>query len=108
MAKVMSEQFSFSRLDKVWIAITLCSLFVYVLYWAVASFETICNSLSNGVTIEQLFSVYFISDVWATTVGSAIRVVGVSLALLSIYLVWGSKSKSFLNFRKKIAVAVLF
>lgn len=108
MAKLMSEKFAFSRLDKVWIAITLCSLFAYVLYWEVASFETIYNSLLNGFTIEQLFSVYFISDVWATTIGSVLRLVGVSLALGLIYLVWGPKPKSFLSVRKKIAVAVLF
>lgn len=104
----MSEQFAFSRLDKIWIVITLCSLFAYVLYWLYASIETIYSSFLNGITIEQLFSLYYISDVWATTVGSAMRLVGVSLALLSIYLVWGSKSKSFLSVRKKIAIAVLF
>ncbi len=104
----MDEKASFSRWIKVWVGVALCSLFAYVLYWLPASFELIYRSFLHGITMQRLLSFYFISDVLVSTVGLVLRFVGVSIALVSIYLVWGPKALPFRSIRKKVAVAVLF
>ncbi len=104
----MGEQMTFSRWSKVWAAVTLCSLLVYVLYWLSATFETVYSYILRGITMRQLLSMYFFSDVLVPTVGIVLRFVGVSLALALVYLVWGSKAWSFMRVKKKVAVAVFF
>ena len=58
--------------------------------------------------MQRLLSFYFISDVLVTTMGLVLRFLGVSIALVSIYLVWGPKALPFPSIRKKVAFAVLF
>jgi len=99
---------TFSSWSKFWVVVTLCSLLVYVLYWLSATFNTIYTYILDGITPSRFLSVYLISDVLVPAVGVVLRFVGVSLALVLVYLVWSSKSRSFLREKKKVAVAVFF
>lgn len=99
---------TFLRWSKFWVVVTLCSLLVYVLYWLSATVDTVYTYILRGITLDQLLSVYFLSDVLVSTIGIVLRFVGVSLALVLVYLVWGSKAWSFIRVKKKIAVAVFF
>ncbi len=98
----------FSRCNKVSVVVTLCSLFAYVLYWLFETVATIYNLILNGITIPQLLSFYYLSDVLIPAVGIVLRFVGVSFALVAVYLIWGPKTLSFLSVKKKISVAILF
>ena len=99
---------TFLRLSKIWLLVSLCSLLIYVLYWLSATLDTVYDYILRGITIDQFFSAYFLSDVLSLTVGIVLRVVGVLLALVSVYLVWDSKVQSFMRAKKKIATAVFF
>ena len=99
---------TFWRLSKIWLLVSLCSLLIYVLYWLSATFDTVYDYILRGITFDQFFSAYFLSDVLSLTVGIVLRFVGVLLALVSIYLVRDSKIQSFIRAKKKIALAVFF
>ena len=93
-----------TRGNKVWIIVAFCSLLVYDLYWLV-------NSLANPYYISYgvpVSSILVVADYVLPVIGEFFRFLGISLALLSAYLVWGPKPKPFSNVKKKAAVALLF
>ena len=94
------------RLSKIWLLVALCSLLIYVLYWVSATFDAVYDYILRGITVDQFFSAYFLSDVLALTIGILLRFVGVLLALVSVYIGLDSKGRSFLRVKKKIALAV--
>lgn len=98
----------FSRWNKVWVVISICSLLAYALNSLYNSLEFLCGFFLNDISIQSLLSAYFIFDVLVTDIGVAFRVVGGFIALASAYLAWGPKLRSFLSVKKKIAVALLF
>lgn len=98
----------FSRWNKVWVVVSTCSLLAYALNSLYTSLAAWYRFLLNGIPSRFLFSVYFITDYLGTTIGVVFRVVGVFIALAIVYLVWGPKPRSFLNVKKKFAVALLF
>lgn len=96
--------------NKLWVIVVLCSVLVYDLYWLSKGVERWLNYILNGIPINlsvSLFS-YFIVDYVIPVIGDAFRFVGVSLALVSAYLVWRPKPKPFSNVKKQVAVAIFF
>ena len=100
---------SFTRWTKVWIAVTLCALLAYILYWLLGALAN-PYFLSYGDLPENFapLSILIATDYVLPVIGNIFRLIGVSLALLSLYLVWGPKTNPFLNVKKKAAVALLF
>jgi hypothetical protein len=100
---------SFTRWTKVWIAVTLCALLTYILYWLLGALAN-PYFLSYGDLPENFapLSILIATDYVLPVIGNIFRLIGVSLALLSLYLVWGPKPNPFSNVKKKAAVALLF
>ena len=96
-----------TRWTKVWIVITLCSVLAYNFYWL---YNALVNPyyLSYGDLPENLLQLLIATDYVLPIIGNIFRLIGVSLALLSLYLVWGPKPNPFSNVKKKTAVALLF
>ena len=99
----------FSRWTKVWIVVTLCSVLTYDLYWL---YGALANPyyLSYGDLPENFapLTIFIATDYVLPVIGAIFRFIGICLALLSAYLVWGPKPKPFSNVKKKTAVALLF
>jgi hypothetical protein len=100
---------SFTRWTKVWIVVTLCAFLAYILYWLLGALVN-PYFLSYGDLPENFaqLSILIATDYMLPVIGNIFRLIGVSFALLSLYLVWGPKSNSFSNVKKKTAVALLF
>ena len=100
---------SFTRWTKVWIAATLCALLAYILYWLLGALAN-PYYLSYGDLPENFapLSTLIAADYVLPVIGNVIRLIGVFLALLSLYLVWGPKPNPFSSVKKKAAVAILF
>jgi hypothetical protein len=100
---------SFTRWTKVWIVVTLCALLAYILYWLLGALAN-PYYLSYGDIPENFapLSILIATDYVLPVIGNIFRLIGVSFALLSLYLVWGPKPKPFSNIKKKTAVALLF
>jgi hypothetical protein len=100
---------SFTRWTKVWIVVTLCALLAYILYWLLGALAN-PYFLSYGDLPENFapLSILIATDYVLPVIGNIFRLIGVSLALLSLYLVWGPKPNPFSNVKKKTAVALLF
>jgi hypothetical protein len=98
----------FSRWNKVWIVVSICSLLAYALNSTYTSFSAWYMFLLNGIPTQFLFSTYFLTDYVGTTIGVMFRVIGAFAALTAIYLFWGPKHRPFLNVKKKIVAALLF
>lgn len=100
---------SFTRWTKVWIVATLCALLAYNLYWLLGALAN-PYYLSYGDLPENFvpLSTLVATDYVLPVIGSIFRFIGVSLALLSLYLVWGPKPNPFSTVKKKTAVALLF
>lgn len=100
---------SFTRWTKVWIAVTLCALLTYILYWLLGALAN-PYYLSYGDLPENFapLSILIATDYVLPVIGNIFRLIGVSLALLSLYLVWGPKPNPFSNVKKKTAVTLLF
>jgi hypothetical protein len=96
-----------TRWTKVWIVVTLCSVLAYNFYWL---YSALVNPyyLSYGDLPENLLQLLIATDYMLPVIGNIFRLIGVSLALLSLYLVWGPKPNPFSNVKKKTAVALLF
>jgi hypothetical protein len=94
-----------TRWNKFWLIITLVSFLFYSFYWV--------NNIWGNIYQRLIISVPpFPSDFWFYPVlpgiGDLLRFVGVSLALLSVYLIWGPKRKPFLSVKKYVAAAIFF
>ena len=80
---------------KIWISIALVSLLAHTLYW-------------NLQTLEQTYvnfpGPYFSNVIPAA--GSVLRIVGILVALLSVYLAWGPLAKSFSEVGGKVSIAL--
>lgn len=100
---------SFTRWTKAWIVVTLCALLVYILYWLLGALAN-PYFLSYGDLPENFapLSILIATDYVLPVIGNIFRLIGVSLALLSLYLVWGPKPNPFSTVKKKTAVALLF
>jgi hypothetical protein len=100
---------SFTRWTKAWIVVTLCALLAYDLYWLLGALAN-PYYLSYGDLPENFvpLSTLIATDYVLPVIGNIFRLIGVSLALLSLYLVWGPKANPFSNVKKKTAVALLF
>jgi len=100
---------SFTRWTKAWIIVTLCALLAYDLYWLLGALAN-PYYLSYGDIPENFvpLSTLIATDYVLPVIGNVFRLIGVSLALLSLYLVWGPKPNPFSNVKKKTAVALLF
>lgn len=100
---------SFTRWTKVWIVVTLCALLAYILYWLLGALVN-PYFLSYGDLPENFapLSILIATDYVLPVIGNIFRLIGVSLTLFSLYLVWGPKTNAFSNVKKKIAVALLF
>lgn len=92
-----------------WIVVTLCALWVYILYWLLCALAN-PYYLSYGDIPENFvpLSTLIATDYVLPVIGNIFRLIGVSLALLSLYLIWGPKPNPFSNVKKKTAVALLF
>lgn len=86
---------SVGRNVKLWLAITLCSLLVWLLYWLAKT-----PSLPASY-IENLGIVF-----WAGTIGEIAFFAGAILGLASIFLLWGL-SKPFIKIKASVATAIL-
>ena len=99
----------FTRWTKVWIIVTLCSFLAYVFYWL---YGALANPyyLTYGDLPENFapLTVFIATDYVLPVTGNILRFIGIVLALLSAYLVWGPKPKPFSNVKKRTAVALLF
>jgi len=98
----------FSRWNKLWVVVSICSLLVYALNSLYNSFSAWYMFILNGISSQFLFSTYFLTDYLVTTIGVIFRVIGAFSALFALYLVWGPKHKPFFDAKKKIVVAILF
>jgi hypothetical protein len=100
---------SFTHWTKVWIVVTLCALLAYILYWLLGALAN-PYYLSYGDIPENFVSLSTLiaTDYMLPVIGNIFRLIGVSLALLSLYLVWGPKPNPFSTVKKKAAVALLF
>ena len=96
-----------TRWTKVWIVITLCSVLAYNFYWL---YNALVNPyyLSYGDLPENLLQLLIATDYVLPIIGNIFRLIGISLALLSLYLVWRPKPTPFSNVKKKTAAALLF
>jgi hypothetical protein len=99
------KDLEFTRWTKVWVTITLCSLLVYELYWVYGVFGIIYRTFSLHLSIG--FPSFYLDTLFGAT-GDALRVIGVCLSLLAIYLFWGPRSRAFTNVKKYVAVTLLF
>lgn len=99
---------SFTRWTKVWIVATLCALLAYILYWLLGALAN-PYFLSYGDLPENFapLSILIATDYVLPVIGNIFRLIGVSLALLSLYLVWGPKPNPFSTVKKKAAFALL-
>ncbi len=99
----------FTRGNKMWITVTLCSLLAYDLYWLT---RALANPyfLSYGNLPENFppLSIFATADYVLPVIGNIFRFIGISLALFSAYLIWGPKPNPFSKIKKKAAVALLF
>jgi hypothetical protein len=79
----------------------------YNFYWL---YSALVNPyyLSYGDLPENLLHLLIATDYVLPVIGNIFRLIGVSLALLSLYLVWGPKPTPFSNVKKKTAAALLF
>jgi hypothetical protein len=100
---------SFTRWTKVWIVVTLCALLAYNLYWLLGALVN-PYFLSYGDLPENFIplSTFIAADYVLPVIGSIFRFIGATLALLSLYLIWGPKPNPFSTVKKKTAVALLF
>ena len=99
----------FTRWTKVWIVVALCSFLAYVFYWlygalAYPYYLTYGDLPENFASLTVLIATDYVLPV----TGNILRFIGIVLALLSAYLVWGPKPKPFSNVKKRTAVALLF
>jgi hypothetical protein len=91
------------RYVKIWVLITLCSLFVYSLYWLLININYVGGVYSGpGRIVDPYF--YRLSSL----LGVVLRFLGVFLALLALYLFWRHKASSFLKVKSLVSVALLF
>ena len=94
-----------NRWNKVWIVITLLSLLIYIIYWLNSIYGWVYRRII--VSIPE-FPSFFWADPVLPAIGDSFRFIGVILALLSIYLMWGPKQKPITSVKKYIAIALLF
>ena len=80
---------------KIWVPITLFSLLAHTLYW---NLQTVEQTLVN-------FPEPYLSNV-VPAAGSVLRIIGIIVALLSVYLVWGPPAKSFADIKGKVSIAL--
>ena len=98
-----------NRWNKIWIILTLCSLLVYDTRWLYGVFNLLHQGLiSSDPVAEVLRYQFWVDYVLTGVIGDGIRLVAVILALISAYLVWGPKRKTFSNVKKNVARGVLF
>ena len=97
-----------SRWSKIWIVITIAALMVYDLRWlygVYGRFQLLFSSAENlANAVPWRIWVDYVST---GIIGDGFRLVGVILALIGVYLLWGPKPKPFSNVRKIISVALL-
>ena len=88
---------------KVWVAVTLFSLFVWAVYWAIPGYGHFFNVV-QGLPDDyvRMLGIVF----WTAFIGQNALVVGAVFGLVSIYLVWGV-SKSFVRVSGLVASALL-
>jgi hypothetical protein len=94
-----------NRLNKVCVAIALCSLLVYGLYWVYSEFRLIYLTLIGVFPLR--FPGFYI-DLLPGGLGDLIRVIGVFVALAGVYLFWGPNPRPFSIVKKYFSVALLF
>lgn len=92
---------AFSRVNKMWIIITFCSLLVYDLYWLIKNDYSL-------IYPDPFSSVSVLTAYLLPVIGEIFRFLAVSLAIYTAYLVWGPKNKPFSNVKKKVSIALLF
>ena len=97
------DKLTFTRWSKAWVVVTLLALLVYDLRWLYGVIITLFNISVGALTWWRLWLDYVLTGL----VGDPVRLVGVSLALFSVYLAWGPKPKPFSRIKKYVAVAVL-
>jgi hypothetical protein len=97
-----------SRLNKFWIVVTLCSFLLYVLYWLSPSLQLLYTYFANATSVSELLRPYFIADYLIQTIGQIFRFIGVSIALISAYLIWRPNPRPFSMVKKKVVIALLF
>ena len=85
---------------KIWVFITLCSFFAYNLRLTSNSIPIIRATLLGA---RDPFFYRFVGGI-----GVIIHFLGVSLALVSIYLVWKNKEKPFPKVKSLVSVALIF
>jgi hypothetical protein len=95
-----------TRWSKIWIAITVISLLAYELYWINNIYGNIFNRFTRSGF--PAFPSLFWADPFLLAIGDSFRIIGILLALFSIYLFWGPKPKSFFAVKKIVAIAALF
>jgi hypothetical protein len=103
---VSVRKMAFTRWNKIWVAVALCSLLAYDIRWLVGSSVSVYNVLSGSLSVS-LWWRFWLDYVLTGLVGNVVRLIGVFLALYAVYLVWGSKKMAFASVRKKVAVALL-
>ncbi len=97
---------SLSRWSKIWIVITIVALMIYDVRWlygVYGRFQLLFSTQSADVPLWRIIVDYVATGI----IGDGLRLVGVILALVGLYLLWGPKPKPFFNVKKIITVAVL-
>ncbi len=100
---------AFTRWNKAWVVITLCSLAAYNLRWLHGVLVSVLHMLGLvEPAVQVTWWRFWVDYVLAGVIGNPIRLAGAFLALFSAYLLWGPKPKAFSSVKKYVAAAVLF
>jgi len=94
-----------TRWNKLWIIVTLCSLLGYVLWWFYSSIRVVQETLIVPSPVGAWW--IWVDPILSGLVGNILRLIAVSLALLSAYVVWKPKSELHSSVKKYIALALL-
>lgn len=96
-----------TRLNKVWIVLTVCSVLAYTLYWFRGISEIFFRNL-NTIFQQQFIPNSFLSYALPLWSGTLLRLIGFFLALFSVIWIWGSKQKWYATAKKLISFTLLF
>jgi hypothetical protein len=99
---------AFTRWNKAWVIITICSLAAYNIRWLYGVYANLYHILGfAGTTIQITWWRFWVDYVLTGLIGDVVRLAGVILALFAAYLLWGPKPKPFINAKKPAAAAIL-
>lgn len=99
--------FSSSRSNGLWLFVCLLSLLAYNLYWFVRSgvrqgYTLVAEGFPNNYSDRTYWVAHITVDI-----GTALCLIGCSLALWSVYSIWGAQKKSLFQVKGRVSVAIV-